>query len=67
VGLDQNTLHIDLQFPAKGINLATELILQPILTTPAAVNVRTFEQLTQRGRGGSRPGLSKYVADKVVA
>lgn len=51
---------LEVQFPLAGVNVATEFELQPDLTTPVGVNVRAYEPLTQRGRGGSRPGLVKY-------
>jgi hypothetical protein len=35
-------------------------------TTPYALNVRGFEAATQRLRGGSRPGLSKWLPQQVV-
>src|SRR3954463_844347 len=40
--------------------------MQPGGTTAAGVNVRAFEAQTQRVRGGSRPGLSRYI-DATVA
>lgn len=36
-------------------------------TTPLAVNVRVYEASTMRRRGGTRPGLSKYVPQAVGA
>ena len=30
-------------------------------TTPKAINVRSVGQLEKRGRGGSRPGLEKFI------
>ena len=30
-------------------------------STPSGINVRGFEPLENRSRGGSRPGLSKYI------
>ncbi len=36
-------------------------------TTRLAVNVRGFEGATQRHRGGTRPGLAKYVPTPIVA
>ncbi len=36
-------------------------------TAQDGTNVRTFEALTQRGRGGSRPGIEKYVTQALVA
>jgi hypothetical protein len=51
---------MDLTFPTYGIDLSQEFDLQRPATTPVAINVRGYEPQTQRDRGGSRPGLSKY-------
>lgn len=51
----------DLIFPLHGISLLQGFGMQTPGTTPLGLNVRTFEVLTQRGRGGSRPGLAKYI------
>ncbi len=55
----------DWPFPLSGIDLAHEFDRQPISTTPVGVNVRSFPPLGERGRGGSRGGLSKYIDDLV--
>jgi len=52
---------LNMPFPTKGINVAVEYERQPDQTTVAGQNVRTYEQLTQRARGGNRSGLLKYV------
>ena len=54
-------------FPVAGIDRQEEFQEQPALTTPVAKNVRAFEPSSDRGRGGSRPGLSKYLADATPA
>lgn len=51
---------IEATFPTLGIDISTEFNQQPPATTPEAVNVRGFETLTQRDRGGSRSGLIRY-------
>lgn len=55
----------DLEFPLAGIDTSDEFARQTPGTTVAAVNVRAFEPLTGRGRGGARPGLTKYMPDPV--
>lgn len=55
-----------MQFPEKGLDLRTPFAQQPPGTTDTVVNVRLFEALTQRGRGGSRSGLSKYIAGRIA-
>lgn len=52
-------------YPVAGIDRQEEFQEQPALTTAVAKNVRAFESLSDRGRGGSRPGISKYLADTV--
>lgn len=52
----------DLAFPQKGIDLSEGFNSQLPGSTPIAVNVRLFEAMTERARGGSRAGLAKYIA-----
>lgn len=52
-------------FPVAGIDRQEEFQEQPALTTPVAKNVRAFEPSSDRGRGGSRPGISKYLTDQL--
>ena len=51
---------VDLQFPFSGLDVTHEYELQPDGSSANAVNVVVFEPKTGRGRGGSRPGLSKF-------
>lgn len=51
----------ELTFPVGGIDRQAEWELQPKGTTPAGVNVRAFDPDLSRARGGSRPGLAKYI------
>lgn len=51
-------------FPVRGIELSTAFDMQPVDSTPAGVNVRTVDSEADRSRGGSRPGLSKFLADR---
>jgi hypothetical protein len=53
-------------FPSHGLNLISEHESQPPGTAVQGVNVRAYEALTQRNRGGSRPGLSRYINATVV-
>lgn len=52
-------------FPVAGIDLSSEYGRQPPMTTPEASNVRGFDTLAERGRGGSRPGLTKFIDSTV--
>jgi hypothetical protein len=66
----------DMHFPAAGLDLSRAFGKQfprklPDGTyrrsTPVGVNVRAFDTLLNRARGGSRPGFAKYVPAAVVA
>lgn len=50
----------DLVFPNRGLDVSSGYAEQTPGTTPTGTNVRIFEPLTERGRGGSRPGMRKY-------
>lgn len=61
-------------FPRAGVDLSMGFGKQPIRqlpdgtyvkTTPLGINVRTFEPTTNRARGATRPGLSKYISAQV--
>lgn len=45
--------------------MSTTFSEQPPETTPVGNNCRVFEMLTQRGRGGSRAGYSRYIPAQV--
>lgn len=60
-----NDSFADLQFPLSGIDLTTEFEEQRTGTTQEGVNVRAFEPITNRGRGGQRAGLGKYIPHTV--
>lgn len=48
-------------FPAAGVDVSSEFQRQPPQTTPVGENVRAFDVLAERGRGGSRAGLSRFI------
>ena len=54
-----------LPFPTNGIDRTTGHDRQPPGTTPHAENVRVFAPLGERDRGGSRPGLLRWIDEKV--
>lgn len=69
---------VTLRFPSAGIDLSNAFFDQRprqidkddnlwARSTPDAINVRAFEGTTNRGRGGSRAGLSRQVSTPVVA
>lgn len=49
-----------LKFPMKGVVVTRMKNLQPEETCQDASNVRPFDMIESRSRGGSRPGLTKY-------
>lgn len=52
---------IDVTFPVGGVEVAHAYSAPPPRTTPTGRNVRGYEPLTNRARGGSRPGLARYL------
>lgn len=59
------TRDIMLVFPEKGIDLSTSLDNQRPGTTPVCVNAKLYDAKTDRARGGSRPGLVKFIATQL--
>jgi hypothetical protein len=65
--------HLDLHFPKAGVDRADAWGRQPVRqiggryqrSCPYAANVRGYDPASGRDRGGSRTGLSKYVATQV--
>lgn len=58
-----NETFTDPAFPTLGIDLTRPFLVQRDGTTVEGENVRAFEPDSQRGRGGSRPGLSRFILD----
>lgn len=54
----------ELAFPVAGIDSSAEYELQAQQTTLDAENVRAFDPLALRARGGSRPGLVKWITTR---
>lgn len=57
--------YLAMDFPLKGLDLNDEFEEQPPGTTAVGNNVRAREILQQRVRGGSRPGLVKYIPQQI--
>ena len=51
---------IRLKFPINGVDQNWAASEQPGLTTYACQNVRPYDVIANRSRGGQRPGLSKW-------
>lgn len=56
---------IDILFPFKGLHEGAAYARQPQGTTPSCLNVIGRDPVTDRLRGGSRPGTRKYLASAV--
>ena len=54
-----------LPFPVKGLHKTVGFDIQPPGTTPDAINVRGYDALRSRLRGGRRSGLSKYLDEQI--
>jgi hypothetical protein len=55
----------DFPFPLGGLNLSIGYRKQPGGTTPLATNIRGIDPIAHRFRGGSRPGIAKYIGSQV--
>ncbi len=56
---------MELVFPLRGLNENWAFGRQPEGTTPDALNVRAYDSVDSRLRGGQRDGASKYFADVI--
>jgi len=54
-----------LNFPIKGIHKGAAGSAQPEFTSPDMNNVRPFDALERKARGGQRPGLSKLYDQQI--
>ncbi len=55
----------DLRFPVKGFVENSGYSNQPDNTTPDVLNMRPFDAIDRRLRGGQRTGIQKYLASSV--
>lgn len=51
--------YAEMPFPSRGLDESAGFQVQRPLTTPVGKNVRTYEPMSDRARGGSRFGLSR--------
>jgi hypothetical protein len=56
--------YADLTFPERGVQDGQSVNFMPQGFTPVGYNVRLYESLTGRARGGSRSGLSKFIPEQ---
>jgi hypothetical protein len=59
-----NEQFFDIGWPFGGLDKRYGVAEQDRRTTILGNNVRTFDPLAQRGRGGSRPGISKWLEEQ---
>lgn len=52
-------------FPLQGIDKGRATSEQPIATSPDLNNVRPYDTLGNRARGGQRPGLDKLYSQQI--
>ncbi len=58
-------MNLSLTWPLGGFNEALPFAKQPKGTTPSAINVRPYDPVSGRARGGQRPGLSRHINAQV--
>jgi len=58
---------VNASFPMGGMDVRSQKIAQPNATSPDLQNVRSYDTIEDRSRGGQRPGLTKYTANAAVA
>jgi len=56
---------MELLFPIKGLHVGFPVSKQPANTSPHLNNVRPYDTLDNRIRGGQRPGLSQKYTDQI--
>lgn len=56
---------IDLPFPVNGLNTGHAYSNQPPLTSPDEQNVRSYDPILDRLRGGQRDGISKFFPNQI--
>ena len=55
----------DFSFPYKGLDKGQATSMQPGGTSPGMNNMRVYDVLDNRARGGQRPGLDKQYAQLI--
>ena len=56
---------MDIQFPIEGIDKGRAACQQSPTTSPDMSNVRLYDVLDKRARGGQRPGLDKKYSQHI--
>ena len=63
--MENDTNSVDVQFPVNGIAISSGFFPDRPLTSQIANNVRSFDAIAERKRGGSRAGVAKYVTQQI--
>ena len=57
--------NLNISFPAEGIDKGRAASQQSPTTSPDMNNMRVYDTLDNRARGGQRPGLDKRYAQQI--
>ena len=57
---------VEIMFPIKGLHMGFQTEKQPPLTSFSMLNVRPYDPLSNRLRGGQRPAAVKWGAGTLV-
>ena len=57
---------IQIQFPLLGINKGMATLKQPFATASQMNNVRLYDALNKRARGGQRPGITGWGDEDLI-
>ena len=53
-------MNLEVSFPLQGLDQRWAVAAQPPLTSGSLANVRPFDVMENRSRGGQRPGLVRW-------
>lgn len=56
---------VEFPFPLKGKDENWRVSSQPPLTTGVLLNMRPYDAIGNRSRGGQRPGLAKAYSERI--
>ncbi len=57
--------NVNIQFPFEGVDKGRAASNQSLTTSPDMSNMRVFDVLDNRARGGQRPGLAKRYSEQI--
>ena len=59
--------NLDIPFPLKGKDVNWSVEQQPPLTTSEVENVRPYDVIGERARGGQRPAVRRWSTNRIGA